>query len=145
MCRRCRFARAGDLAYTDGGIRHELHLTLPVEENAMEKLQCPSCGSPDVQQVGYPEYKCTHCGTRFVPDQVPTGFVDVILVGIPPGKDEIEMIKAVRQATSLGLSEAKRAVENTPAVVKQNVPAAQGERIKAALEKAGATASLKPV
>jgi large subunit ribosomal protein L7/L12 len=70
--------------------------------------------------------------------------VDVVLVGIPPGKDEIEIIKAVRQATSLGLSEAKRAVENLPVVVKQNVPAAQGERIKAALEKAGATASLKP-
>jgi len=110
----------------------------------MEKLQCPSCGSPDVQQVGYPEYKCTHCGTRFIPDQAPSGFVDVVLVGIPPGKDEIDAIKAVRQATYLGLAEAKRAVENLPAVVKQNVPVAEGERIKAALEKAGATASLKP-
>ncbi len=110
----------------------------------MEKLTCPSCGSPDVQQVGYPEYKCAHCGTHFVPNQAPTGFVDVVLVQAPTGKDLIKSIAAVRMASELGLNEAKRAVEHPPAVIRENVSAEEGERIKAALEKAGAVATLKP-
>jgi large subunit ribosomal protein L7/L12 len=115
-----------------------------MEENTMEKLICPSCGSPEVGQLGYPEYKCAYCGTRFVPAQAPTGFVDVVLVKSPAGKNQIDVIIALRRITKLGLSEAKQAVENLPSVIKQNVTIAEGERIKATLEKAGATATLKP-
>ncbi len=110
----------------------------------MEKLQCPNCGSPDVQQVGYPEYKCAACGTHFIPTQAPTGFVDVVLVKSPAGKDQTKVILALRQATRLGLTEAKWATENLPAVIRENVTAAEGERIKTALEKAGAQVTLKP-
>lgn len=94
--------------------------------------------------MGYPEYKCARCGTSFVPAQAPSGFVDVVLVQGPPAKDKISAIKALRQAIDLSLQEAKWAVDNQPVVIRQNVTVAEGERIKAALEKAGAKATLKP-
>lgn len=110
----------------------------------MEKLQCPNCGSTDVAQVGYPEYKCTYCGTSFVPTLAPSGFVDVVLTQSLGGKDEIKVIQAIRMATNLGLTEAKRAADNPPVVIKHSVTQAEGERIKTQLEKIGAKVMLKP-
>jgi ribosomal protein L7/L12 len=110
----------------------------------MEKMQCPNCGSNDVVLVAYPEYKCAYCGTRIVLPQAPTGFVDVVLVQAPQGKDQIKIIGVLRQASDLGLSEAKWAVEHMPWVICQNLPVAEGERIRAAIEKAGGLATLKP-
>ncbi len=110
----------------------------------MEKLQCPNRGSSEVKQVGYPEYKCASCGTSFIPDQAPSGFVDVVLLSAPAAKNEIEAIKVLRMATHLDLASAKRAVENPPVVILQNVSVAEGESLKAALEKIGAKATLKP-
>ena len=110
----------------------------------MEVLQCPKCGSSEVKQVGYPQYQCAHCGTSFIPTQAPTGFVDVVLVKGPAGKTQIDAILALRQATTLSLNEAKRAVENLPAIIARDITVAEGERIKVALEKAGATVMLKP-
>jgi ribosomal protein L7/L12 len=110
----------------------------------METMQCPSCGSPDIAQVGYPEYQCANCGTRFVPTQAPTGFVDVVLVSAPTGKNRNEIVMALRRLTSLDLSKAVWAVEHLPAVIMENIPVAEGERIKAELAKGGVTATLKP-
>jgi large subunit ribosomal protein L7/L12 len=78
-----------------------------------------------------------------IPDQGLTGFVDVVLVQSPPGKNAIQVIQALRQATDLGLTEAKAAVENLPTVICRSVKAADGERIRAALEKVGGKAVLK--
>ena len=66
---------------------------------------------------------------------------DVILVSA--GASKIPVIKAVREATVLGLKEAKAVVDGAPAPVKEGVPAADAEALKAALEAAGATVELK--
>ena len=66
---------------------------------------------------------------------------DVILVSA--GASKIPVIKAVREATGLGLKEAKAVVDGAPAPVKEGVPAADAEALKAALQAAGATVELK--
>ena len=59
------------------------------------------------------------------------------------GAKKIQVIKAVREATGLGLKEAKALVDGAPAAVKENVPKADAEALKAKLEEAGAEAELK--
>ncbi len=59
------------------------------------------------------------------------------------GEKKIEVIKEVRAATGLGLKEAKDLVEAAPKPVKEGVAKEEAEKIKAALEKAGAKVELK--
>jgi len=59
------------------------------------------------------------------------------------GANKIAVIKAVREATGLGLMEAKAMVEGAPATVKENVPTEEANALKAALEAAGAVVELK--
>ena len=59
------------------------------------------------------------------------------------GANKIAVIKAVREATGLGLMEAKAMVEGVPATVKENVATADAEALKKALEAAGAVVELK--
>ena len=59
------------------------------------------------------------------------------------GANKIAVIKAVREATGLGLMEAKAMVEGAPATVKENVPTEEANALKAALEAAGAKVELK--
>jgi len=66
---------------------------------------------------------------------------DVILAGI--GDKKIQVIKAVREVTSLGLKEAKELVDNSPNPVKEGVSKEEAEAIKAKLEEQGATVELK--
>ena len=58
------------------------------------------------------------------------------------GASKIQVIKAVREATGLGLKEAKDLVDGAPATVKENVAKEEAEKIKAALTEAGATVEL---
>ena len=58
------------------------------------------------------------------------------------GGQKIAVIKAVKEATGLGLGEAKAIVDGTPATVKEKVPTAEAEAMKKALEEAGATVEL---
>ena len=66
---------------------------------------------------------------------------DVILVGI--GDKKIQVMKAVREVTSLGLKEAKDLVDNSPKPVKEGISKEEAEAIKAKLEEQGATVELK--
>ncbi|MFU8805587.1 MAG: 50S ribosomal protein L7/L12 [Bradymonadaceae bacterium] len=59
------------------------------------------------------------------------------------GANKIQVIKAVREVTGLGLKDAKDLVESAPANIKEGVEKDEGEKIKAALEEAGATVELK--
>ena len=59
------------------------------------------------------------------------------------GDKKIEVIKEVRAITALGLKEAKDLVEGAPKAVKEGVTKEEDEKIKAALEKAGAKVELK--
>ena len=58
------------------------------------------------------------------------------------GANKIQVIKAVREATGLGLKEAKDLVDGAPANVKENVAKEEAEKIKAALVEAGAVVDL---
>ena len=66
---------------------------------------------------------------------------DVILKDA--GASKINVIKAVREATGLGLKEAKALVDGAPAPVKEGVSKADAEDLKGKLEAAGATVELK--
>ena len=59
------------------------------------------------------------------------------------GEKKVEVIKAVRAVTSLGLKEAKDLVESAPATVKEGVNKAEAEKMKKELEAAGAKVELK--
>ena len=59
------------------------------------------------------------------------------------GDKKIDVIKAVREVTELGLKEAKDLAEGAPKDVKQNVPKEEAEEAKQKLEAAGATVELK--
>jgi large subunit ribosomal protein L7/L12 len=59
------------------------------------------------------------------------------------GANKINVIKAVREITALGLKEAKDLVEAAPTNVKEGVDKAESETIKAKLIEAGATAEIK--
>lgn len=59
------------------------------------------------------------------------------------GANKIAAIKAVREVTELGLKEAKDLVEAAPAIVKENLKKEDAESMKAKLEEAGATVTLK--
>ena len=66
---------------------------------------------------------------------------DVILTAV--GENKINVIKAVRALTGLGLKEAKDLVEGTPKPVKEAASKDDADAAKAALEEAGATVELK--
>ncbi len=59
------------------------------------------------------------------------------------GPNKINVIKAVREVTSLGLREAKELVESAPAAVKEAVPRDEADSVKAKLEEAGAVVEVK--
>jgi large subunit ribosomal protein L7/L12 len=59
------------------------------------------------------------------------------------GEKKIQVIKVVREVTSLGLKEAKDLVDNLPGTVKEGVSKDEAESIKAKLEEQGAKVSLK--
>jgi large subunit ribosomal protein L7/L12 len=64
----------------------------------------------------------------------------VVLAAV--GEKKIEVIKEVRAITSLGLKEAKDLVEGAPKTIKEGLAKDEAEKIKAALEKAGAKVEL---
>ena len=66
---------------------------------------------------------------------------DVVLTGA--GDKKIQVIKVVRELTSLGLKEAKELVDGTPKPVLEKVAKDAAEKAKAALEGAGATVTVK--
>ena len=66
---------------------------------------------------------------------------DVILSAV--GDKKIQVIKAVRAITSLGLAEAKALVEGIPAKIKEGISKDEAEELKTKLEAAGATVELK--
>jgi large subunit ribosomal protein L7/L12 len=66
---------------------------------------------------------------------------DVVLKAA--GEKKINVIKAVREVTSLGLKEAKDLVESAPATVKEGVSKEEAEAIRKKFEEAGATIEIK--
>jgi large subunit ribosomal protein L7/L12 len=80
-------------------------------------------------------------GGAAVAEEEPTEF-NVILTEV--GANKIQVIKAVRELTSLGLKEAKDLVDSAPKPVKEAVNKDDANAAKAKLEEAGAKAEVKP-
>ncbi len=59
------------------------------------------------------------------------------------GEKKVNVIKVVREVTSLGLKEAKALVDGAPSHIKEAIPKAEAEDIKKKLEEAGGTAEVK--
>ena len=66
---------------------------------------------------------------------------DVVLVSA--GQAKLQVVKAVKEATGLGLKEAKDLTDAAPNTIKEKVSKAEAEQIKAALEEAGAEVEIK--
>ena len=66
---------------------------------------------------------------------------DVVLTG--PGEKKVNVIKAVRELTGLGLKEAKEMVDSAPSVIKEAASKDDAEAAKKKLEEAGASVELK--
>jgi len=66
---------------------------------------------------------------------------DIVLASI--GEKKVNVIKAVRSITGLGLKEAKELVDGAPSTIKEAAPKAEADEAKKALEEAGATVELK--
>ncbi len=66
---------------------------------------------------------------------------DVILASF--GANKLNVIKAVRELTGLGLKDAKDLVEGAPKAIKEGVSKDEAEKVKAALTEAGATVEIK--
>lgn len=59
------------------------------------------------------------------------------------GANKINVIKVVKNVTGLGLSETKALVESAPKPIKENIPKAEAEKLKAELEAVGAKVEIK--
>jgi large subunit ribosomal protein L7/L12 len=70
-----------------------------------------------------------------------SGTVDVILTA--PGEKKIQVIKAVRAATGLGLKEAKALVDEAPKAIKEGIEREDADKLKADLEEAGGEVEIK--
>ena len=79
-------------------------------------------------------------GGAAAPAEAKTEF-DVILEDA--GAEKIKVIKAVREVTSLGLTEAKAFVESAPKPVKEGIPKDEADAIAKKLQEAGAKVSVK--
>jgi len=79
-------------------------------------------------------------GGAAVEEEEKTEF-DVVLTDV--GANKIQVIKAVRELTSLGLKEAKDVVDSAPKAIKEGVAKEEAEAAKAKLEEAGAKAEVK--
>jgi len=79
-------------------------------------------------------------GAAAVEEEEKTEF-DVVLTEV--GANKIQVIKAVRELTSLGLKEAKDLVDSAPKAVKEGVAKEEAEAARAKLEEAGAKAEVK--
>ena len=80
-------------------------------------------------------------GAAAAPAEEEKAEFDVVLTGF--GDKKIQVIKAVREVTSLGLKEAKDLVEGVPQPVKEKTTKEEADKIKQKLEEAGGTAEIK--
>jgi len=80
-------------------------------------------------------------GAAAAPEEEEQTAFTVVLTGF--GDKKIQVIKAVRAMTSLGLKEAKELVEAAPKPVKEDVSKEEAQKVKAAIEEAGGTAEVK--
>lgn len=82
-------------------------------------------------------------GAEAAPAEEAKANYDVVLKAVAATASKVAIIKLVKEATGLGLSEAKAMVEGAPATVKEGMPAEEAKALVAKLKEAGAEAELK--
>jgi large subunit ribosomal protein L7/L12 len=97
-------------------------------------------GVSAVQQFAGPAPGAGGGGAAAEAPEEQTSF-DVLLTAA--GDKKIQVIKAVREVTTLGLKEAKDLVDNAPQPVKEGVNKEEAEQLKAKLEEQGASVTIK--
>ena len=101
---------------------------------ALEDKFGVSAAAPIMMAAGAP-------GGGDAAEEVEKDSYDVILTGI--GEKKIQVIKAVREITSLGLKEAKALVDEAPNPVKEAVTKQEAEEVQSRLTEAGASVEIK--
>ncbi len=126
--------RADVLSYLEGASMLEISdLIKEVEEKFGVKAAAPQIAMAPVAGVAA-------AGGESAPAEAEKTEFNVILKAV--GENKIQVIKAVREVTSLGLKEAKELVEGAPKTVKEGEKKENAEAIKKKLEEAGATVEI---
>jgi large subunit ribosomal protein L7/L12 len=126
--------RADVISYLEGASMLEISdLIKEVEEKFGVKAAAP--------QISMAPVGVAAAGAESAPAEAEKTEFNVILKAI--GENKIQVIKAVREVTSLGLKEAKELVEGAPKTVKEGEKKENAEAIKKKLEEAGATAEIE--
>lgn len=81
-------------------------------------------------------------GAAAAAEEEKTAF-DVELTSLKPDANKVQVIKAVREFTTLGLKEAKELVDGAPKIVKEGTTKDEAEKMKARFAEVGATITLK--
>jgi large subunit ribosomal protein L7/L12 len=127
--------RADVISYLEGASMLEISdLIKEVEEKFGVKAVAPQMAMAPVAGVAA-------AGAESAPAEAEKTEFNVILKAV--GENKIQVIKAVREVTSLGLKEAKELVEGAPKTVKEGEKKENAEAIKKKLEEAGATAEIE--
>jgi large subunit ribosomal protein L7/L12 len=126
--------RADVLSYLEGANMLEISdLIKEVEEKFGVKAAAPQIAMAPVAGAAA-------AGGESAPAEAEKTEFNVILKAV--GENKIQVIKAVREVTSLGLKEAKELVEGAPKTVKEGEKKENAEAIKKKLEEAGATVEI---
>ncbi|MDH7482589.1 MAG: 50S ribosomal protein L7/L12 [Armatimonadota bacterium] len=107
---------------------------------ALQEKYGVSAAAP-VAAVAMPAAGVAPAAAEAAPAEEEKSTFDVVLASA--GEKKIQVIKAVREVTDLGLKEAKDLVESAPQTVRTGVPKEEALKIKAKLEEQGATVELK--
>ena len=106
---------------------------------AVSAASCTSCCVPEKPQAQNAAGPLTD---KVVLESVPEKAVfDLVLQEVGPNK--MEVIKAVREITSLGVADAQKLVESAPQVLRRNISKAEAERLRERIQKAGGKASVQ--
>ncbi len=126
--------RADVISYLEGASMLEISdLIKEVEEKFGVKAAAP-------QVAMVPAAGVAAAGAETAPAEAEKTEFNVVLKAV--GENKIQVIKAVREVTSLGLKEAKELVESAPKTVKEGEKKENAEAIKKKLEEAGATVEI---
>lgn len=104
-------------------------------------IKCPMCE----KEISPNAISCPHCGEPMKKDinLNSTDFCNIVLIN--SGSKKIKVIKHIRILTGCGLKEGKDCVDNTPAIIVNNINHSKAEEIKASFEALGAKIELAPL
>ena len=133
-----RFLRSeGGILYLNRNISEvAIELILNISDNVPSKVTFPELAYIESHEI---LLECP--GNNFYIGEEEKSEFDVILTA--PGRSKLQVVKAVKELTGLGLKEAKELVDGAPKAVKEGVGKDEAEGIKKALEEAGAEVELK--